>query len=1403
MTFFQLAEVLNELRTMTKLQFVLACATILGGIAAAWFFWDKIFGLIRQLLTPDLRKLDKLTQTEISAHEAQGKSKLIIGEHWISISRPIVQEMLTAVRSDSVLVEGGAGTGKTGCLLELAKQLRQGGQRVWYWAADSLPYHSPQEIGVNLNLRLPWEVLLSKAARRSETTLIIDGLDGLRDASAQRAYRNLLGLAVENGIKVVTSIRSFDLMYSVELREMFSPKGRTITVTDLDDEEFGQVLSNLTDVNNILDVSPQLRPVVRNLFSLDLLCKLIQGGESVSELSTISTQAELFEEYWRRRIDSHELREEMIEALRSLIESMVREKTLQVAQEPWSTQVRDALFSADIVRNPLSTPGRLLQQDLVEFNHHLLFDYVAERLFVRPRRTNLVAELSAHDTWGFFLRPSLVLFHRYAWVEGRNDFWETLLELVRASVSILQQLPGYLVVAEEVRNRQDLEPLLQGCLGNESDNAYWTPIVPRVVSAAEFSSLPRLFNSSSGDWWVEFARDLILTGNSQLVPAGQRLLFITFEAVDNLSDNARHLLNQAAVALVKFRWREDAHTDHAIRPPIKWICRTINSDVQASSEIIRKILSTSELQRAGYIQAYEVAHYLEDIWKADPILAVDAYDAIFGYVETDQSDTPLGSGQILSMISNRSQDYRMAYYNLSKKFPSFLSARPKEATIALIKVIRHYMEQERRGRVSPSADTFLWNDHVCHLKSDSSYISDWDREYMDDHEKMLHAWGDYIVKLPDDEQADEKWNELSTVVATTNDLAVVWRRLLLSASQSPEFYAERIWTILLNPVILVGPDTWNAAEDCVEAFSSYLPEETIRQIEATILGISRQHFTHLNTEALEESYIQRSIAQLLCRVPEERRSHAAKEFLASCDTELLIPRPRERGVEVTCEEMTTEKWLAMDGVDVLRPKHQELLGISDFIEKLNINDITDDNLQDLLWKLHNLERELEESCDEIDSRLASRVKERIISGFSKIAQSEATLSAQLKEELFEYFRDILIEPVDSPSLQELEQFDQSQGWGIPYPRLDAARGIISLALKGETIPDEYRDMLLNLANDPEPVPRYFLGTWIWSLLDKWPDFVWDTLEGWVTELRTQKGTVGVLSGTLRNSWFWWLRNNDASRADNLLKNLLFAARQIDLKDLKTHCGMWLAALSFFEGEDWATDTLREALVRIKDYLAELEGAQRIAKRELLPREGKEIATGEKRQRALNFQVHFLQECAKELKEYSIQITNLPLSDRPADQPDWVKQVAHLMDYTATEFQFSAEGLMKHAEREELMGPWWENAEPILDALLEFPHPGIMYPLVQGIGCLVEHDVNRSFHWLRKVTLAGVPSGLALEQLAADHTIGILEQVLAEHRASLADEDELRTDFLQILEAYLDVGWPRAIQLAIELDRIYR
>jgi hypothetical protein len=249
-------------------------------------------------------------------------------------------------------------------------------------------------------------------------------------------------------------------------------------------------------------------------------------------------------------------------------------------------------------------------------------------------------------------------------------------------------------------------------------------------------------------------------------------------------------------------------------------------------------------------------------------------------------------------------------------------------------------------------------------------------------------------------------------------------------------------------------------------------------------------------------------------------------------------------------------------------------------------------------------------------------------------------------------------------------------------------------------------------------------------------------------------------------------------------------------------------LWFFKGEAWALKTLRALEDSLRDNLDELNGALNVAINVLLPRTPKEPSPKEHQERALGFLVGLLKVADQLLEASKEEIEQLSTSDSTEDGTSCVRKLFGFFSNAATEFRFSAEGHTKQwasdvvAAAAQLPG-WWTTVEPILDAILALPHPGVVYHLIEGLEHLIAFDVQRGLHWIRKVTLASVPQGLNVESLAADTTIKILEQVFASHKFALAGNDEMRLDFVQTLDAYLQIGWPRAMRLAIELDSIFR
>ena len=66
------------------------------------------------------------------------------------------------------------------------------------------------------------------------------------------------------------------------------------------------------------------------------------------------------------------------------------------------------------------------------------------------------------------------------------------------------------------------------------------------------------------------------------------------------------------------------------------------------------------------------------------------------------------------------------------------------------------------------------------------------------------------------------------------------------------------------------------------------------------------------------------------------------------------------------------------------------------------------------------------------------------------------------------------------------------------------------------------------------------------------------------------------------------------------------------------------------------------------------------------------------------------------------------------------------------------------------------------------------------------------------TTAGARFGFHYEEMAISECVEFAEVLLSEHRDLLREEDSAR-QFSDLLDLFVDVGWPQAIQLVTRID----
>jgi len=1359
----------------------------------------------------DLQILDRFSRENIQNVSARN-NVLRINDHCITISRSIVDAMEDVIEESSILIIGEAGSGKTGVITSLAQRLLYRGNRVWFWPTDHLRGESILHFRNQLQLLNSWRAIFNEISSNSDVYLMVDGLDQIKNFRIFQAYNDLFEIAIHSGIKVIATIRSFDLKYQSGIRSLFPSTPGLISeefidanyqevshfrVPDLTSSELDQVISLCPEIQSIIDSNPEISDIICRLFYLDLLCKMISRGDIIEGITRNITQYGLFQLFWQSRIDyPTDLRSQKIELLTRIVERMVNETSLRVELPSGLNTTLEELISLDIINYPPTRPGWLLEEDHIVFNNNLLFDYVVEQLYIRRHRRDIVTEIYQNELVSYFLRPGLKIFYSYLFVNANEEFWSILLNLEQSAVTLIHKYLCYLVIAEESKNFSSLERMLREL---SSENNEWDQIIAGVISAANFQVLNHLFKNGDGEWWLRFALNLLSTNRPQIINRTFLIFRTASDLFDSLSEEGQSYLNQAGIFLTRIGLSE-ASTSGSIIFPIKWLTQTIEYQREVTSDMIREIISTRELERAGHIQALPLAQNIDLIWRQDPQLAADIYGSIFGFIERDTSETEFGSRYVLPLRSTRSQDYRMIQFILADKFQIFLESNPIHATLALSKAVESKIMSERMYTEERYLSNFNWLESACSIRSDGSSIWDNNSSSHDDLSRMLQSWQEYLISMVSLEDANDLFEGIRNVLIIENEMAALWRRLLLAGCNVPDFYAGRLYSLLLNVELLTHYDLRNVIKRALEVFSPFYSDEEFILLESEILSISGELFSTLDFSDAED-IANRIKISLIRSIPRERRSSLSNDFIEEHNDIINSIDESDEGPIIF--EFTQRISRRIEGITTDDQSQIEFLDLLSFINDVKIEDIDEDNYEELYRRIHEIEEELNLRLCSLDESIILNMQNKVLYGYSKIAQSRVPISSCLKSELISKFRRVIqTSPKRTPSSEELISFDSQQGWSTYDPEINAVQGFVYLVSQMNPIPEEDQIIINSIVNHPNPEIKYHFGQYLWSFLSTWPDLIWNTLDQWILDFG-ESGMLGVFKIIFRVPWFSYLYNIDSERACSLFINLLNAARNRSDPSTLEHLGKWLAVLLVEENHDWVRDQIFSSLESFAERIHEIRGMLDICGGYVLPRTVS-LDLIENTNQAYILTLTILNESATNLEQYFAEIDNLENSDNP----DWVREASLFFSKIAVEFRLNSKSFAEFlptltpSEKNSILIHWWQLIDPILEQYEIIIRPDLLHDLLQGFEAIHIYSLQQSYQWMNRL-LSPIQKIASSDYLIKERIMGIIENTLVNFRDKLIEDYSLFENFTAILDSLLDYGWPRAINVAISIDDLFR
>ena len=559
----------------------------------------------------DIERLQVVSQSTLAV--LSDHSKIQVGPIEVKISRPSTAALRSAAESGSLVVIGEPGAGKSGALHDFVESINgeQQAERhdVVFLAVDRFEARSLGLLRDELGLKHELSEILENWPGKGPGFLVIDALDAARSDASARTFRELLSdvLQKQGRWQAVTSIRKFDLRYSVQLQRLFSgvpptefcdksefSQIRHINILRLSDEELSQIQS--PELRGLVERAEEnLRDLLRIVFNLYLMAELLDAGVATDSLVPIRTQIELLDKYWLERVIRDDMQgDERERILRRAAERMVETRSLRVNR----SEITPDSFSGPALIEVLKAQVLVEWQPVgngqpdrysIAFAHHVLFDYAVARLLLRRSPDGLIDRLEHDPDLVLAIRPSIVLHFQYHWFSGdpaRTSFWNLVLPMVQNKmIPEVGKIIGPVIAAELITQILDYAPLLAALEETKQDARDVGERVLRHIVSSLLASSPNSLQPLMGaGLWCELLERISQLKHLPVEPI-RILLSAVCEKPGLFTEEQRLYAGKAARRFLEFTWQQSSRQLRLIIYALQGVCRTFESDPIASATL--------------------------------------------------------------------------------------------------------------------------------------------------------------------------------------------------------------------------------------------------------------------------------------------------------------------------------------------------------------------------------------------------------------------------------------------------------------------------------------------------------------------------------------------------------------------------------------------------------------------------------------------------------------------------------------------------------------------------------------------------------------------------------------------------------------------------------------------------
>ena len=392
--FTSISDIVAELRVITadRVGEVLSREQLLKNLAVKGFKLRTITA--GQSALPAIETITTTYLTGLRRH--------LIGQKIVprKAATDLLDRITSTVHGSDTVLTGKAGTGKSGCILQLVDLLQEKGFPVLAIRLDRLePVATGYDVGRQLGLEESPVHVLASSAEGKPAVLVIDQLDAVSTASGRNAdfldaveclVDEARGLRCRYPIHLVLVCRQFDWDNDHRLRKLLSETDPKISLGDFGKLEVESILKTAGFSSKRLTTKQwELLQTPQNL------ALFIQCPAAWDKLGGFGSTKDLFDAYWTTKREAVNQRAAPEPDLWSLITDLLAGRMTDTQQLSVPREFLDSVSPNYL--NQMVSEGVLAFDGLrYGFGHESFFDYCFARRFVRAGAT-LIGTLTASE----------------------------------------------------------------------------------------------------------------------------------------------------------------------------------------------------------------------------------------------------------------------------------------------------------------------------------------------------------------------------------------------------------------------------------------------------------------------------------------------------------------------------------------------------------------------------------------------------------------------------------------------------------------------------------------------------------------------------------------------------------------------------------------------------------------------------------------------------------------------------------------------------------------------------------------------------------------------------------------------------------------------------------------------